>query len=268
MLGLSVLRIDVRWVLNSTDVRSLFAPRLDAHSRFALRSPGRNDTIDLISDFLGMSPNAGSDEIGPCEFICSTMDPVEKLIHIAAGKDHVHTVRHFIEKYGYSPNECLRFGETVLDVARENNASRVIEYLEGIGGMEEWRLDMLDWDNESSMGYLSDDGELSDISDDALETMDQEARRYMENIVKGNTLWNEDGREAMWYDVGDALVDMYASRKPQKHDREEGCGANFGKDRPMTRSRIKRIWYKLGGRFLISKENRCRKNGTTYNDWD
>ena len=139
----------------------------------------------------------------------------------------------------------------------------MVEYLEGIGGMEEWLLDMLDWDNESSMGYLSDDGELSDISDDALETMDQEARRYMENIVKGNTLWNEDGREAIWYDVGDTLVDMYGTRKPI-HDREEGCGANFGADRPMTRSGIKCIWHKLGGRFLISEENRCRKNGTEY----
>ena len=228
---------------------------------------GQNETIDFLDSYLGMSPNADSMDVAECAFICSSREPVQKLIHLAAGKDHVHTVRHLIEEYNYSPNECLRFGETVLDVARQSGARRVVEYLEGNGGVEEW----VTWDTDSSMYDLSDSDGISVISDDALETMDQDARKDIMSVreTMDKDLRKNLGVPAMWHHVGRLLVLLGRKYNGGEHNAGqggpfnplgEGGGSNYG-PKPLTRSRLKRIWHKLGGHFKISDSDKCFKKG-------
>ena len=229
---------------------------------------GQNETIDFLDSFFGMSPNADSMDVAECAFICSSREPVQKLIHFAAGKDHVHTVRHLIEVYDYSPNECLRFGETVLDVARESGAKRVIEYLQENGGVEEW----MTWDTDSSLYNLSDSDGISVISDDALETMDQRARKHMAEMIEGTSKLCSF-KPPMWHQMGGILITLFGPRRDGEHihtvqdgriDPAEGVGSNYD-PKPLTPSRLKRVWHKLGGRFKISSEDYRRKH-RLYND--
>ena len=243
----------------------MFAPEsVNWDGLFYAAEWGQNETIDFLDSFFGMSPNADSMDVAECAFICSSMEPVHKLIHFAAGRDHVHTVRHLIEEYDYSPNMCLRFGETVLDVAKQRGARRVIEYLEANGGVEEW----MTWDTDSSMYNLSDSDGISVISDDALETMDQRVRKDMTYITDlvDKDLRKNHGIPAMWHNVAQVLT--LIPRKYSAVERNtgqggpfdppvEGGGSNYG-PKPLTRSRLKRIWHKLGGLFKISDDDKKR----------
>ena len=220
---------------------------------------GHNDTIDFLAERYGLSPNGRVDS---CADYASMMDvrrdDITVIIHKAASRDHVHTVKHLIDKYDYHPTTYTYWDETVLDVAIECKAERTISFLRERGAQADWESWSTDSEYEYDVQWENDsDGDC--VPEDVMEQLHPRARSAIESVINMPT----DNHPPLVFSEAKVLFQRFRPfeslglRSLSGPEGDEGdC---FGQNELAyvfpSGDRFRRVWRKLGGSFKKKPEH-------------